>query len=103
MTESQLRAWVVSKTAVAGAGTAVVFSDEQFRQLTGHSFERETDFVYLMNGNEMAAGVNGPGTFTTPSYNMDEKTIFTWTIGSNGANNGRNGTVRMNILVVSTA
>ena len=100
---SSLKVWVLSKVVNAGDGTVVVFDNTTFKALTGHTFNQAKDFVFLMNGDESAAGVNSPGTYTTPSYNLSNGGIFVWVIGPDIAPNKKNGPVKLNILVLSTA
>lgn len=100
---ASMRAWVLSKVINFTDGVGAVFKSSEYVSLTGHEFSQEKDFVAIMNGAELQAGDNSPGTFTIPSYNGGSKDIYTWTRGPNGQPNDKNGAARVNILVVSTA
>lgn len=83
-------------------GIGILYDNTTFRQLTGHTFRQDKDFVFLMNGDEDAStpGSDKQGTFTTPSYDPGTGDIFTWSITSQMEPGYKNGAVRFNILVV---
>lgn len=83
-------------------GVATLFDASSFTSLTGHAFDNNKDFMFVMNGDETSAGTNGePGTFTTVNYNSNNGGAFIWGMNPNGTANKKSGIVRANILVVS--
>lgn len=99
---SNMRIWAVSKVMNMQDGVLAIFDDSSFKSLTGHSFDQDRDFVFVMNGDEGSAGSGGsPGTYTTPSYEVNTKGVFVWGIGPDGNPNHKTGIVRVNIVVIS--
>ena len=99
-TNSRTRVWALSKLINVKDGVGELFNQSSFNSLTGHNFDQNRDFVFIMCGDEAAAG--DPGTFTTPSYNIKNGCIYFWCIGSAINQNNKTGTVRVNTLVVSS-
>lgn len=97
-----MRIYAISKVMNMQNGVLAIFDDSSFKSLTGHSFDQDHDFVYVMNGDEKSAGTGGShGTYMTPSYDVDSKSIFIWGVGPDGNPNHKSGMVRVNIVVVS--